>query len=97
MTTWEVTRNVLERREGNIKQLLEELLEEVAFLSEHLLRANWQHEQFEACGKDLSPPKTLVMVMDFAEIYASQYQDEVQSAHWNGEGTRLLPAPQLLL
>ena len=44
----EVTRKVLKRREGTIKQLLEELLEEVAFLSEHLFRANWQHEQFEA-------------------------------------------------
>ena len=32
----EVTRKVLERRDGTIKQLLEELLEEVAFLSEHL-------------------------------------------------------------
>ena len=44
----EVTRKVLKIREASIKQLLEELLEEVAFLSEHLFRANWQHEQFEA-------------------------------------------------
>ena len=102
----EVTRNVLERRDGTIKQLLEELLEEVAFLSEHLFRANWQHEQFEAlraqhCGRNTTgatlrarrpfPPKTLVMVMDFAENYACQYHDEGQSAHWNHNQVTIHP------
>ena len=57
----EVTRKVLERRDGTIKQLLEELLEEVAFLSEHLFQANWQHEQFEAlrAGRSFPPPRRL--------------------------------------
>ena len=102
----EVTRKVLERRDGTIKQLLEELLEEVAFLSEHLLRANWQHEQFEAlqarhCGRNTTgatlrarrpfPPKTLVMVMDFAENYTCQYHDEGQSAHWNHNQVTIHP------
>ena len=88
------------------KQLLEELLEEVAFLSEHLFRANWQHEQFEAlqarhCGSNTTgatlrarrpfPPKTLVMVMDFAENYACQYHDEGQSAHWNHNQVTIHP------
>ena len=88
----EVTRNVLERREGTIKQFLEELLEEVAFLSEHLFRSNWQHEQFEALrAQRPSPTKTLVMVMYFAENYACQYQDKGQSAHWNHNQVTIHP------
>ena len=85
----EVTRKVLERREGTIKQVL---LEEVAFLSEHLFRANWQHAQFEALrARRPFPTNTLVMVMDFAEKYACQYQDEVQSAHWNHKQETIHP------
>ena len=88
----EVTRKVLERRGGTIDELLKELLEEVAFLSEHLFRANWQHKQFEALrARQPFPQKTVIMVMDFAENYACQYQDKVQSAHWNHNQVTIHP------
>ena len=43
-----VSRKMLETREGSIKTLIQEFLQEMGFLSEHLYRADWQRKVFEA-------------------------------------------------
>lgn len=79
------------------KDLLQELLQEVGFLSEHLFRANWQHQQFEHLRK-LSPfpSHLLTMVMNFAENFTCLYQHEVQAAHWHHEQVTIHPHLHLL-
>ncbi|XP_041377609.1 uncharacterized protein LOC121389984 [Gigantopelta aegis] len=69
-----------------VTDLMEELKTEVAFLSGHLFRADWQHLQFKQI-KDVVPfpADTICMVMDFAENFTCMYQQEVQAAHWHHE------------
>ncbi|XP_070203171.1 uncharacterized protein [Littorina saxatilis] len=77
---------MLVRKQGTSAGLLAELREELTFLAGHLFRANWLHQQFEAMRKSTPfPPKTVGMVLDFAENFNCTYQDEVQSAHWHHE------------
>jgi hypothetical protein len=47
----------------------------------HTFRQTWLARQFRACKEDF-PLGTIVSVMDFAENYAFQPQDEIQSMHW---------------
>ena len=88
----EVSRKVLETRRGGITDLIQELSQEVAFLSEHLFRADWQNKQFQNM-KNLRPfpANRLTYVMNFAENYACVYQEEVQSAHWHHESVTINP------
>ena len=88
----EVSRKVLETRRGGITDLIQELLQEITFLSEHLFRAKWQHQQFESLrNRRPFPCHLLMMVMDFAENFTCLYQHEVQSAHWHHEQVTIHP------
>lgn len=75
---------MLLKKTGTISDLSRELVQETKFLSEHLFRANWQLDKYKAT-RDLKPfpERTVMMVLDFAENFACNYQDEVSSAHWN--------------
>ena len=74
---------MLVTRVGNFVTLLTELKEEVRFLAQHLFRADWQWAQFLSMKNlDPFPRDTVLMVMDFAENFTCNYQDEVQAAHW---------------
>jgi len=61
--------------------LVNQVVLDLQSLSGHLFRAAWQQSQF-ANFKTNIPPRTAVVVMDFAENYACSMQDEVQSYHW---------------
>ena len=88
----ESSRKVLLKRSGSVEEILTELRTDIAFLSEHLFRANWQHEQFEQVRTASPFPSNLVAaVLDFAENYTCLFQDEVQAAHWNHEQVTLHP------
>uniref|UniRef100_UPI00358DDD6C uncharacterized protein isoform X2 n=1 Tax=Myxine glutinosa TaxID=7769 RepID=UPI00358DDD6C len=73
-------RMTLQRHHGELKMLVEELLQEMIWFSRHLFEARWQQAQFYKCIK--SPgDKEVIMVMDFAENYLCLMQQEVQAAH----------------
>ena len=63
------------------RELLTKLVTDMKLFSAHLFRAAWQQEQFKL-SKENMPPKSAVLVVDFAENYACAMQDEVQSYHW---------------
>ena len=78
----QVSRKVLETRRGSSTDLIQELLQETSFLSEHLFRAKSQHQQFEYLRNlSLFPSSLMMIVLDFAENFACLYQNEVQAAH----------------
>ena len=87
-----VSRMALNTKRGNGKELLEDFVKEIKFLSEHLYRADWQHKQFQILrNAQPFPQDTIMSVMDFAENYATFYQDEVQGAHWHHDQVTIHP------
>ncbi|ESO85587.1 hypothetical protein LOTGIDRAFT_155075 [Lottia gigantea] len=74
-------RVALLRSSGTVKQLVDQLKEELISLSTHLFIARWQQNVFYTITKN-PPTNSIVMVMDFAENYLCVMQNEVQSAHW---------------
>ena len=77
---------------GTAETFIEELKEETKSLASHVFVAGWQQDMYKLISKD--PPKnTVVAVLDLAENYTCQWQDEIQSAHW--EMTKL-PSTQHL-
>ncbi|KAK7106653.1 uncharacterized protein [Littorina saxatilis] len=87
-----VSRKCLVTKVGDLATLLEELKAEVKFLSQHLFRADWQHRQFTTLRNATPfPQETVMMVLDFAENFTCQYQQEVQAAHWHHDTVTLHP------
>lgn len=68
-------------RTTSMKELIEQLKEDVSSLSLHLSNASWQYQQFNKCKENLPSDATL-MVLDFAENYRTKARNEVQSGHW---------------
>ena len=65
-----------------------EFLELVEHLSQHRCHANWHRNIFQFTKAHLLLGFVL-QVMDFAMNFINRYQDEVQSAYWNGTQTTL--------
>ena len=83
---------MLVTKKGDLKTLIVELKAGVKFLAEHLFRADWQHRQFTVMRNATPfPMATVCMVMDFAENFTCQYQDEVEAAHWHHEQVTVHP------
>ena len=77
------SKKVLKTKTGALEELVLELLQEVAFLAQHLFVANWQKDMFNSAKQlPCSSTDTVVMVLDFAENYGCFHQDEIQTAHW---------------
>ena len=77
------SKKVLKTKTGTLEELVLELLQEVAFLTQHLFVANWQKDMFNSAKQlPCSSTDTVVMVLDFAENYGCFHQDEIQTAHW---------------
>ena len=88
----EVSRKILATESGSVAELISQLPDKVKFLSEHLFHASWQHKQFQKLQTALPfPTDTVAVVMDFAENYACQFQEEVQSAHWHHQLVTIHP------
>ncbi|CAC5404055.1 unnamed protein product [Mytilus coruscus] len=75
------TRKVLASKSTYVKDLLQNLTEDMTEFSMHLFLANWQYRQFSNL-KEKIPKNVMVCIMDFAENFSTRYQDECQSAHW---------------
>ena len=66
---------------STVKQLVEDVCKDLETLSQHLFHAQWQSNQFASLRESV-PKNYVVMVLDFAQNYACDHQDEVQAAHW---------------
>lgn len=76
-----ISRTQLITNQCTLEKLVEELVCELTDFSGHLFRALWQQNQFSFIKENM-PPKSCVVVIDFAENYTCSLQDEVQSHHW---------------
>ena len=71
-----------------MKVAVNEFLEIIETLSQHLFHANWHRNVFQYMKQDLLRGYIL-QVLDFAMNFNNRYQDEVQSAYWNGTQTTI--------
>ena len=71
---------------GTLKAAVNEFLVIVEEISNHLFRANWHQNVFQYIRGHLQRGYIL-QVMDFAMNFRNWYQDEVQSAYYNGTQT----------
>ncbi len=76
-----ISKQVIQTKTTSLAECIDEMIEESTRLSAHLHNASWQSHQFSDLTKDV-PDGSAVMVLDFAENFVCQYQDEIQSAHW---------------
>ena len=84
------SKKVLKKKEGTIQDLITELKEEAGPFALHLFNAKWQNDQFKKIRTN--PPKdTVIQVLDFAENFTCDFQNEVQSAHWTHETCTVHP------
>ena len=73
-----------------LKTAINEFMGIIHNLSEHLFRANWHRNVFQFIKSTLSSTRGyLLQVMDFAMNFSNWYQDEIQSAYWNGTQTTI--------
>lgn len=73
-----------------VESFLAELKDETGSLAGHVFNASWQHDMYRKVTRD-PPENTVIAVLDFAENYSCQSQDEVQSAHWAKDQVTLHP------
>ena len=71
---------------GTFRHALDELLDTLRSLKAHLFCANWNRNIFENVRKTLQIGH-VVQIIDFAMNYRNMYQDEIQSAYWDGTQT----------
>ena len=71
-----------------LRTAVNQFLEIIDNISDHLFRASWHKHIFEYIKNNMSPGYVL-QVMDFAMNFNNRYQDEVQSAYWNGTQTTI--------
>ena len=68
---------------GTLKQATDKLMEMLQSLKGHIFWANWNRNVFEAIRRNLMIGQ-VVQIFDFAMNFRNMYQDEVQSAYWDG-------------
>ena len=73
---------------GNMRKAVNEFLDIVNDISDHLFRAKWNRNIFDYIKGHLQRGYIL-RVMDFAMNYNNWYQDEVQSAYWTSTQTTI--------
>ena len=67
---------------GTLRAAVNEFLDIVEDISDHLFRANWHRNVFQYIKAHLLSGY-LLQVMDFAMNFSNRYQDEVQSAYYS--------------
>ena len=73
---------------GTLRSAVNEFLQIIEDLSEHLFQANWNKNVFQYIKSHLEVGYVL-QVLDFAMNFNNRYQDEVQSAYWTGTQTTI--------
>lgn len=69
---------------STLSDLIDALFADLQRLPIHLFRATWQHRQIGRSIASLQKkPKSICLVMDFAENYSCRQQNEVQSAYFD--------------
>lgn len=76
-------------KETTSDQLLSYLKPKLQAFSRHSFVAKWEDEQFQMCLANF-PADTMVSVIDFAENYSFEVQNEVQSMHWHNYQVSIL-------
>ena len=71
---------------GTIRQAVAQLLDMLCTLKAHLFGASWHRNVFDHIKRNLVPGY-VVQIFDFAMNYRNLYQDEIQSAYWEGTQT----------
>ena len=71
-----------------LRTAVTDFLDIIHDLSQHLFRANWNRNVFQFIKNNMVRGYVL-QVMDFAMNFSNWYQDEVQSAYWNGTQTTI--------
>ena len=85
-----INKKVLDTVDMATTDLVNKFKQAMKTFPNHIFRANWQYNQFNHMKKNVND-EDCVMVYDFAENFRTQYQDEVQSAHWNYTQTTIHP------
>jgi hypothetical protein len=70
-------------------EFLEYFIPKLQFFVKHSFVAKWEDRQFRECLANF-PPDTVVSVIDFAENYSFEVQNEVQSMHWHSYQVTIL-------
>jgi hypothetical protein len=70
-------------------ELISYLKPKLSYFVRHNFTARWQDQQFKHCRKSF-PADTIVSVIDFAENYSFEVQNEVQSMHWHSYQVTIL-------
>ena len=73
---------------GTLKQSIEELLFSVRTFKAHIFWANWNRNLFEYSRKNITDGQ-IIQIFDFAMNFCNMYQDEIQSAYWEGSQTAI--------
>ncbi|XP_048756194.2 uncharacterized protein LOC125666908 isoform X1 [Ostrea edulis] len=89
-TNKEVSKRQEVLKSGTPEELIDEIANELDFLSIHLFEARWQQDQFSQLSKEF-PEKSVVMTIDFAENYTCFSQNEIQGAHWAKDSVTIHP------
>ena len=79
-----ISKKVLRNMEGDLASVIELLTTEAQLFSAHLFNAKWQRDQLKLLRENL-PSLWLLCIEDFAENFRTQFQDEIQSAHYQYE------------
>ncbi|XP_014674220.1 PREDICTED: uncharacterized protein LOC106814420 [Priapulus caudatus] len=86
----EKSKKCIVTKTGTVESFIGELKDETVSLASHMFVASWQHDMYRKVTKD-PPENTVIAVLDFAENYSCQSQDEVQSAHWAKDQVTIHP------
>lgn len=77
-----VTKKEQVTEKGTRRCMVEQLIEEAEPLAQHLFTSKWQYRQFLGLQQNIKKGSA-IQVLDFAQNYRCEYQDEVQSAHYS--------------
>ena len=74
--------------QGTMRKAVEELMEILRHMKGHIFRANWNRNIFDGIRRNMDPGY-IVQIFDFAMNFRNMYQDEIQSAYYDGSQTAI--------
>ena len=85
-----VTKKILKQKKSTFIQMVNELVEKGATFAMHLINAKWQDASLNNL-KMAIPDQSVVQILDFAENFSCDFQDEISSAHWQHQQATVHP------
>ena len=73
----------------HVCEFIPEFRGKIQYYIQHVHMARWQDEQFKLC-RDTFPLGTILSVVDFAESYSLQLQNEIQSQYYHSEQVNIM-------